>query len=244
MIPFRDNIPSRTFPFVTLSLILINILAFLYEILLAERLEAFLSVTAVIPAKWFLLQGEQISFLGLMGSYVSSLFLHAGWFRLIGNMWFLWIFGDNIEDEVGHLKFFFFYIFCGVISGLIHTLFNLSSTVPCIGASGAIAGVLGAYLISFPRARVLALFPIFIFWQILEIPAVFFLGAWFLIQFMNGLASIAASEVGGVAWLAHVGGFLCGIYFIRKIRYNRPVETSFFEDGSMHYQINRREDYD
>lgn len=233
MIPFRDNIPSRNFPFVTLGLILANVLAFIYEVLLGERLESFLAIFGVIPAKWFLLSQAQVGFLTLMGSYLSSLFLHAGWFHLIGNMWYLWIFGDNVEDRVGHLKFFFFYLFCGVIASLIHTLFNLHSTVPCIGASGAIAGVLGAYIVSFPHARVSALFPIFIFWQIIEIPAVFFLGIWFLIQFLNGLASIAASDVGGVAWLAHVGGFICGIYFIKKMRYNKSVETSFFEDDDM-----------
>jgi membrane associated rhomboid family serine protease len=223
MIPFRDNIPSTKFPFVTISLIIVNITIFIYEVLLGPHLEDFLFGFAVIPAKWLVMNSNpEITFFGTLGPYFSSVFLHGGWFHLIGNMWYLWIFGDNVEDRLGHLRFLFFYLFCGVISGLFHTLFSLKSILPCIGASGAIAGVLGAYMVSFPQARVLTLFPIFIFWQIVEVPAPVFLGLWFLMQFLSGLASITLTAgTGGIAWMAHVGGFISGIYFIRKMRYNR-----------------------
>lgn len=222
MIPFRDNIPSRTFPIVTVSLIVINVTTFFYEFLLGPSLERFLFSYAIVPAKWFLLAHPDISFLGVLFPYISSQFLHGGLLHLIGNMWYLWIFGDNVEDRLGHVRFLAFYLFCGIIAGLFHTLFNLNSRVPSIGASGAIAGVLGAYLVTFPHARVLALVPILFFWQIVEIPAIIFLGFWFVMQFLNGMASIAVTaSTGGVAWMAHVGGFISGVYFIRKMRYNK-----------------------
>jgi membrane associated rhomboid family serine protease len=145
------------------------------------------------------------------------MFLHGGWLHLIGNMWYLWIFGDNVEDRVGHIRFLAFYLLCGFGAGIAHTIINANTAVPSIGASGAIAGVLGAYLVSYPFARVLTLVPLFIFIQIIEIPAVIVLGLWFVIQFFNGtaaLASTTAASAGGVAWWAHVGGFLLGVLLI------------------------------
>jgi membrane associated rhomboid family serine protease len=187
----------------------------------------------VIPAKWLAIHSNsEITFLGTLGPYLSSMFLHGGWFHLIGNMLYLWIFGDNIEDRLGHFKFLFFYLLCGVVAGFSHTLFNLKSFLPCVGASGAIAGVLGAYMILYPRAKVLTLFPILFFWQIVEIPAAFFLGLWLVMQFLTGLTSITVTAgTGGIAWMAHVGGFISGIYFIKKMEYNRyrnETDTNVF----------------
>ena len=144
--------------------------------------------------------------------FFTSIFLHGGWFHVIWNVWFLWIFGDNVEDHLGHLKFLFFYITCGVLAGVAHVYMNPTSMVPTIGASGAIAGVMGAYIFLFPRAKVLTLIPIFLFFPIIHIPAFVFLGFWFLVQFLSGFASLSIS--GGysdVAWWAHIGGFMVGL---------------------------------
>jgi rhomboid family protein len=144
------------------------------------------------------------------------MFLHGGWLHLIGNMWYLWIFGDNIEDRLGHFSYLIFYLLCGLGAGVVHTILNYDVRVPSIGASGAIAGVLGAYLVSYPGARILTLIPIFIFMQIIEIPAVIVLGFWFIMQFLSGTASLASAtaNAGGVAWWAHVGGFVIGMILV------------------------------
>jgi membrane associated rhomboid family serine protease len=151
-----------------------------------------------------------------MSSLLTSMFLHGGWLHLIGNMWFLWVFGRNVEDLIGSARFFIFYILCGLAAALVHVFFNPYSRVPTIGASGAIAGVMGAYVIKFPRARITTLVPIFIFITTMEIPAVFLLLYWFAIQFFSGVGSIGYSQVssGGVAWFAHVGGFLAGMLLV------------------------------
>ena len=144
------------------------------------------------------------------------MFLHGGWMHLIGNMWFLWIFGDNVEDVMGHGKFLLFYLLCGVAAGLTHVVLNPDSHIPTIGASGAIAGVMGAYLVKFPHARILTLVPIFFFLTTFELPAAFVLLYWFVIQFFSGVGSVAysSSSQGGTAWFAHVGGFLAGIVLV------------------------------
>jgi len=150
--------------------------------------------------------------------FIASMFLHGGWLHLIGNMWYLWIFGDNVEDRLGHVRFLLFYLLCGIGAGIAHTLLNPASRIPSIGASGAIAGVLGAYFVTFPFAKVLTVVPILFFVQILEIPAILVLGLWFLMQFLYGTASLAvatSANTGGVAWWAHVGGFLIGIVLLR-----------------------------
>lgn len=217
MFPYRDINPSSRTPIVTITLIAINIAAFLFELSLGPTLENFLMTFGVLPRKWFFLgQTPELDLGPLLSSYFTSLFLHGGWFHVASNMWYLWIFGDNVEDLLGPFKFFAFYLVCGFAAGIIHTLFNLASSLPAVGASGAIAGILGAYLVSFPKARIHTLVPFFLSYEIIELPAVIVLGSWFLMQFLNGTAAIAATAqgAGGVAWWAHIGGFLAGIVLL------------------------------
>lgn len=224
MIPIRDRNPSGTFPIVTVGIIILNVLIFLYELSLGRRLESFIFQFGVVPVKVY--YSAEIPGSGFINTYfpfLSSMFLHGGFIHLIGNMWYLWIFGDNVEDVLGRIRFLVFYLLCGIGSLAVHVYFNRESGVPCIGASGAVAGVLGAYMVTFPRARVLVLIPLFIIWEMIELPAIFVLGFWFLIQFFSGAASISSSHQGaGVAWWAHIGGFILGIIFIKifpKTRY-------------------------
>lgn len=222
MIPFRDNIPSRRFPIWTVAIILVNCLLFFYEFQMGYRnprvLNRFLYQYGMVPARFLdFSEGWQAFFQYSFLSFFTSTFLHGGLLHLIGNMWYLWIFGDNVEDLMGRWRFPLFYLTCGWIAGWMHLFFNAGSPLPSIGASGAIAGVLGAYLVSYPRARILTLVPIFFFLQIIELPAIIVLGFWFLIQFFNGTAAIViASETsGGVAWWAHIGGFIAGIFLVK-----------------------------
>ncbi len=213
MIPIRDRNPSGTFPYVTIGIIVINVFIFLYELSLGSDLGAFLHQYGVVPIKIaHYNRSSDLTLIDTFFPFLSSSFLHAGFIHLIGNMWFLWIFGDNIEDKLGHIKYLCFYILCGAIASSVHVYFNSQSEIPCVGASGAIAAVLGAYMVTFPRARVTTVVPIFFFLQIIELPAVVVLGFWILIQFFSGAASSTASTSdGGVAWWAHVGGFVSGI---------------------------------
>ncbi|HKY22168.1 MAG TPA: rhomboid family intramembrane serine protease [Vicinamibacterales bacterium] len=202
MIPLRDVIPSRTFPFFTIAFIVLNSAAFVLELSLGPRLEAFLYYYGVVPARFRWLP------------VLTSMFLHAGWLHILNNMLYLWIFGDNVEDRLGHVRFVLFYLFCGATAALAHAYMNPLSTIPTVGASGAIAGVMGAYFVMYPRSRVLALVPLFIIWELIEVPAILFLGIWFLMQFLSGVGSIAANvgtESGGVAFWAHVAGFVAGM---------------------------------
>jgi membrane associated rhomboid family serine protease len=219
MIPFRDNIPSRTLPVINISLIVVNVLVFFFELTLGPRsLDRFIYQFGVVPASVFSWPGSGETILAVIVPFVTSMFLHGGWMHLIGNMWYLWIFGDNVEDRLGHLRFLIFYLVCGLGAGFVQTVMNPNATVPSIGASGAIAGVLGAYLLSYPTAKVLTLVPIFIFIQFIEIPAIIVLGFWFVMQFLYGTASLAvatSANTGGVAWWAHVGGFILGMILIR-----------------------------
>jgi len=229
MIPFRDNIPSRTFPLVTWSIILANVLVFIYELSLpVPELESFIALNGLVPAKLESLGGAPGAVLAGTGkSIVWSMFLHGGWLHLIGNMWYLWIFGDNVEDRLGHLRFLFFYFACGFVASLVHVLFNLDSQVPSIGASGAIAGVLGAYLVSHPFARILTIVPLFLLWPILELPAVLVIGSWFLVQFLYGVGSLTEGQTlaGGVAWWAHIGGFGAGLILVGLLA--KPVKRRY-----------------
>ena len=215
MFPVRDNIPHRQVPVATWTLIAINVLAFLREISLPPRLaEQFVHVFGLIPARYT--HPDWAVGVGLdphsYWPFLTMMFLHGGWLHIIGNMWFLGIFGDNVEDRMGPLRFLAFYLLCGVAAGLVHTVTNVNSTVPALGASGAVAGVMGAYIVMYPRARILAMFPI-IFWPIFfEVPAVLYLGFWFLMQFFSGTAAVfAGQQAGGIAWWAHVGGFVTGM---------------------------------
>ncbi len=203
MIPLRDVIPSRTTPFVTMVLIAVNVVVFLYELSLgSDGVERMIQDWGVVPAR--------LSALTLL----TSMFLHGGILHAAGNMLYLWIFGDNVEDRMGHGRFLTFYLLCGLAAALAESYVSPDSTVPMVGASGAIAGVMGAYFVLYPRSRIVTLLPLFIFIQVVEIPAVFFLGVWFLMQFLSGVGSIAASAEstgGGVAFWAHAGGFIAGL---------------------------------
>ena len=216
MIPLRDVIPSRTTPYITIGVIVLNCLAFLFEVSLSQRmLQPFMMMYGVVPAMFS------------WPTVLTSMFLHGGWLHIAGNMLYLWIFGDNVEDRLGHGRFLAFYLLCGTIAALAQVFTSPGSTVPTIGASGAIAGVMGAYFVLFPRSRVLTLIPLFVFWEIIEIPAIFFLGIWFLMQLFSGVGSLAVTtgNAGGIAFWAHVAGFAAGFVgvFIFRPR-QRPRE--------------------
>jgi membrane associated rhomboid family serine protease len=202
MIPLRDVIPSRTAPVVTIALIAANAVVFLYQRWLPERdLLSLMQTFGVVPLAF------------AWPAVATSMFLHAGWLHLIGNMLFLWIFGDNVEDRMGHGRFLVFYGLCGTAAALAQVAADPSSGAPMVGASGAIAGVMGAYLVLFPRSRVLTLLPFFVFWDIIEVPAIFFLGFWFVMQLFSSLGTMGAhtaDAMGAVAFWAHAAGFAAG----------------------------------
>ncbi len=217
MIPLRDENPSGTFPWMIIGIISANVLAFFYELGLGPELQPFLMVYGLVPVKvTYFGQIPGLELRDVVVPFFTSMFLHGGWFHLIGNMWFLWIFGDNIEDRLGHGRFLLFYLLCGIGASVAHIAFNPESGIPSIGASGAIAGVLGAYMISFPMARVVTLVPLFFFLEVLYLPAFLFLFYWFFIQLFNGTLAIALSAQtgGGVAWWAHIGGFITGVVLV------------------------------
>jgi len=223
MIPLYDTIHSRSFPFVNWMLIIANVAFFLIEVALGTDAEWLVATFGVVPARLLANPGpDQIATL------FSSMFLHGGWSHLLSNMLALFIFGDNVEDRMGGGRYLTFYIICGLIAALTHVFFNPDSRIPTIGASGAISGVLGAYLVLYPTARVITLIPIFFLPWFVEIPAVIYLGVWFLSQLLNGTLAIiiGAQGFGGVAWWAHAGGFVAGIalvgLFIQR-RYQRRV---------------------
>jgi membrane associated rhomboid family serine protease len=211
MIPLRDTIRSKNYPVVNTTIIIINIAVFFLEMSKGDQLGQFIFTYGLVPARYtvpsisaYFTSGQQVF------SFLSFMFLHGGFLHLLGNMWSLYIFGDNVEDKLGSFRYLLFYLLCGFASGMAHLVINWESQVPTIGASGAIAGVMGAYMVSYPRSRILTLIPIFIFFPLVEVPAVFFLGIWFIFQFLN-----AASGQGGIAWWAHIGGFVFGIIFLR-----------------------------
>jgi len=207
-IPLKDLNPRRSYPIINTTLILVNVVVFVYQYTLPPNaFKMFMSANATIPARFPAWLSGNVPFEAAFLPLLTSMFLHAGILHIAGNMLFLWIFGDNVEDFYGHFTYLFFYLVCGVGSGLLHVLFNLNSTVPALGASGAISGVMGAYVLLYPRARVLTL--VFIF--LVPIPAVIILGYWFILQFLSAFSSLAVSASGGVAWWAHVGGFLLGM---------------------------------
>src|SRR3954452_6308841 len=210
MIPLRDVIPSRTTPYITITIIALNALAWLFELSLPhEALTRFLTVYGVVPAYF------------APATLITSMFLHGSWSHVLGNMWYLWIFGDNVEDRVGHGRFIVFYLLCGGLAALGQVAVDPASTLPTIGASGAIAGVMGAYFVLYPHSRVLTLVPIIFFIQIFELPAFILLGFWFLTQLFSAgtIAMTTSSHGGGVAFAAHVIGFITGlggVFLFRK----------------------------
>jgi membrane associated rhomboid family serine protease len=218
MIPLHDDNPTRHIPVVTIGLITLNVLVFLYELSLPgkEAINAFFASYALTPAN---LTGSPR--LPDYATVATSMFLHGGWMHLIGNMWFLWIFGNNIEDSVGRAKFVFFYLLCGAAAAGAQIAINPSSTTPMVGASGAVSGVLGAYLLLFPSARVLVLIPIWIFWRIFYVPAWLMLVIWFGLQLLSGLAVLGVNLTGGIAFWAHIGGFVAGMVLILPFKKRR-----------------------
>ena len=214
MIPIRDTTPAKTVPIVNSTLIGVNVFVFLIQLLQGSGINRFIFYYGLVPARYtvpefgvYFTLGEQLF------AFISFMFLHGGFWHILGNMWFLFVFGDNVEDHLGPFRYLGFYLACGVISGFCHLLLNFQSNIPVVGASGAIAGVMGAYFLLHPGSRILTMVPIFIFPFFFELPAFVFLGVWFFMQFFNATASYAAAT--GVAWWAHVGGFVAGMALIR-----------------------------
>ena len=221
MIPLRDIIPSRTTPVVTIALIVVNVLVFLYELSLGRDVDAFTLYWGLVPAAFSWV------------TVLTSMFLHGGILHVAGNMLYLWIFGDNVEDRMGHGRFLVFYLLCGVAAALAQTITAPDSLVPMVGASGAIAGVMGAYFVLYPKSRIVTLVPLFFFFQIIEVPAILFLGIWFLMQFVSGLGSIvtvAARSTGGIAFWAHVAGFVAGISGVVVFRRPERQRVEWWHD--------------
>ena len=230
MIPLRDVIPSRTRPGVTIGLIAVNVLVFLFQAMLPEETaQRFLNAFAVVPAQFSLVD------------VFTSLFVHAGIAHLAGNLLFLWIFGDNVEDRLGHGRFAVFYVVCGYVAAIAQTALVPDSLIPMVGASGAIAGVMGAYVVLYPQSRVLMLFP---FPPILfELPAVFFLGFWFVMQFLSGIGTLpifqGATISGGVAFWAHVAGFACGLALVIPMRRRERMDVDWWDVQTREEEIRR-----
>jgi len=218
MIPIRDTAPSQNYPVVTMTLIAINVAVYLLEMAQGPELNRFIHLYGLVPARYTVDRIADYYTLPQQAfAWLSFMFLHGGFWHLLGNMWTLYIFGDNVEDHLGHLRYLIFYLLCGLVSGISHMILNLQSPVAVIGASGAIAGVMGAYFLLHPNAKILTLIPIFFIPWFIEIPAFFFLGFWFVLQFINAAGSQAGSQAasGGVAWWAHIGGFVGGMVILK-----------------------------
>lgn len=231
MLPLRDRNPTERVAFFTVFLIVVNSVIFLYQLALGTELSRKLILDfGFKPAAFFLplLKGNfgQEIFIPLF----TSLFLHGSLLHLAGNMLYLWIFGNNIEDTLGHFSFLFFYFFCGVAANFAQGLANPSSTIPAIGASGAISGILAAYLVFFPEARIVTLIPVFFFWEIVELPALVVIGFWFLLQVANSFYAVSSGSSGGVAWFAHLGGFLAGLIIALFLRKRLKRKRRYYPD--------------
>jgi membrane associated rhomboid family serine protease len=224
MLPISDSVPRKSFPIATWFIIFANVVVFLIELAMPEyNLQRFFYLFGMVPARYT--HPDWAAWVGFpidnYWPFLTSMFLHSGWLHIIANMWTLWIFGDNVEDRMGPMRFVFFYLLCGIFAGVVHSFANPDATVPAVGASGAIAGVLGAYFFLFPYARLVVLIPVFIFPFFFELPAVIYLGFWILTQVFSGTLALAGPEqVGGVAWWAHVGGFTAGVllhfFFVKR----------------------------
>lgn len=203
--PYKDDNPRILVPVVNNGIIALNILVYLYQIILTssggDAEVQFIYMFGLVPAQFHII------------TLFTSMFLHGGIAHILGNMWFLWIFGDNVESSLGHLRYAVFYILCGLAAGFAQVIINVDSLIPMVGASGAIAGVLGAYLMRYPHAQVHVFVFIFFFFTTIKVPAIIVLGIWFLIQLTNGLGTLSLDSAGGVAWFAHIGGFIAGVGF-------------------------------
>jgi len=222
MLPLKDTIPSRSFPIVNWALLVANVVVFLLMASNDRLTEAWIATLALVPARFLANPTDPAELITIF----TSMFMHGGWFHLFSNMLALYIFGDNVEDRMGSQRYLLFYLICGVAAALVHVVFNPTSPIPTVGASGALSGVLAAYLLFFPSARVITLVPILFLPWLVEVPAVIYLGLWFLSQLANGLFSIMVNvqAMGGVAWWAHIGGFVAGLIlapFFRQRRYWR-----------------------
>ena len=230
MIPLHDDNPTTITPIVTIAFIVVCVLVFLYQVSLPDDAgELFVFQYGAIPSVVFgqaALPAEMSEFPATL-SLLTSMFLHGGWLHLIGNMLYLWIFGNNIEDVMGHKRFIAFYVLCGILAALSHALTDPSSSVPMVGASGAISGVLGAYLLLFPRSRILVIIPLGFFSRMMYVPAGFVLGFWFVMQVVSGGMSVGRAG-GGVAFFAHIGGFVAGMALIGLFKRR---EVRFFSAG-------------
>lgn len=220
MIPLRDKNPTQKTPVVNIALIVLNAALFLYQVSLGPAVEQFFFEFGIVPIDVARAFSNPSTYIEGILPFFTSMFLHGGWLHLGGNMLYLWIFGDNVEDKLGHGRYILFYLLCGLVAGVAHVVIDMNSEIPTVGASGAISGVLGAYLIMFPKARVITVIPLFIFLQIAELPALVVLGFWFVMQFFNGLVSLGfeTGGMGGVAWWAHIGGFLTGLILVVPFR--------------------------
>jgi membrane associated rhomboid family serine protease len=272
MIPLRDNIPSRTTPVVNYAMIGLCVLTFLAQLREENTRGSLIERYGMIPKRVLhptqTIEVDDVAYrrvrtpVGIMVqeeratrtlaessvppwlTLLTCLFLHGGWTHFLGNLWFLHIFGDNVEDRFGHWGYLLFYLGCGFLASVAHLVTNLTSSVPTIGASGAIAGVMGAYFLLYPRAKVLTLVPIFVFLHMLVLPAPLFLGVWFAIQFFQGTAAITTLQSGGVAWWAHIGGFVAGLFFAWQLQQHHklrpPVERVMpYTDRTAYYRLRR-----
>ena len=232
MIPLRDTIPVRTVPFVTRLLVIANVAAFLLELLQGESLDAFVQAFAFVPDRFFHPELYGYTTGAAAFTILTAMFLHGGFLHLLGNMLFLWIFGDNVEDALGHFRYLVFYLTAGAGATLLQAFISPASTVPNLGASGAIAGILGAYFVYYPRARVVTVIPLFVLFPLVEVPAGLYLLGWFALQFWMGSAQLtragrAAAEGGGVAFWAHVGGFVVGVAWALVFRPTREPAARY-----------------
>jgi len=220
MIPLRVDIQRHSAALFNGLLILLNVAVFFYELSLPPRQgQALVFAFGLTPAQMQLLFASPGITLGqAFLPMLTSMFLHGGWMHLLGNMLFLWVFGGSVEEAIGHFQYLFFYLFCGFGSAIVHTIFNWGSKIPTVGASGAISGIMGAFIVLFPRARVTTLIPALFLFFTVQIPAVLMLGYWFLIQIFSGVASLGVSDQGGVAWWAHIGGSLLGAFIAAGVR--------------------------
>lgn len=235
MLPLRDNIPSRRYPIVTVTLIAVNLVAFLWELALGRRLQDALLLLGIVPVRYTVAEiADLFTWREQLWPFFTSMFLHGGWTHLFGNMWTLWIFGDNVEDRLGHLRFLVFYLCGGLAAALLHIFTNPHSPVPTIGASGAIAAVMGGYFRLYPHARVEMVIPPFFLGPYFVVPAVVFLGWWFILQFFNGTLSLLSrpDAVGGIAWWAHIGGFVFGAMLCSVIKV-KQFYRRHYEDEDM-----------
>jgi membrane associated rhomboid family serine protease len=239
MIPLKDTIPRIGFSFITWTLILLNAIVFIFEISIPkDLLQQLFYLFGLVPARYSYPNWAIIHRLSPDNylPFLTNMFLHAGWLHIIGNMWFLYLFGSSVEDRMGHLRFLIFYILSGLAANIIFYAIDIHSTIPEFGASGAIAGVMGAYIVMFPRAKILTLIPIFIFPFFVTLPAFFYLGFWFFIQLFSGTLSFTSQGTGGgVAWWAHVGGFIAGMVLLPLFRNREHCYRKPFPDETYHY---------